>query len=135
MTTPLAYDLDAVAARLSVKRRFLADWLRAHPWDADGQPFVSAIAGKKKLFTESDIRRIFAALPKPEAQPCPSSSARRTRNTQHGAFAGRTTESTLTAALALAREKTPKNSSLNGPRKSNVVSMPDRKTRRSPVQP
>jgi hypothetical protein len=38
MTAPLAYDLDAIAARLSVKRPLLVDSLCAHQWD--GRPAV-----------------------------------------------------------------------------------------------
>jgi hypothetical protein len=50
-----AYDIDPVCERLSVKRRFLMEWLRRHPWDDCGQPFYSAIAGKRKLFTDADV--------------------------------------------------------------------------------
>jgi hypothetical protein len=64
--TVKAFNLDQVVERLGLKRRFLADWLRAHPWDDNGRPYYSRKAGKVKLFTEDDIRRIFEALPQPE---------------------------------------------------------------------
>jgi hypothetical protein len=96
--TGRAFNLDTVAARLDVKRRFLAGWLRAHPWDDHGQPFYSRIAGKKKLFTENDIARIFAALPKPEPQPAPSIRSVFT-TPRRGGSAAQTSESVLTELL------------------------------------
>ena len=61
------YILDEVAAELRVKKRWLADFHRANPCDGYGEPFFR-LAGRVKLFTESDIARIYKAL------PCPSSS-------------------------------------------------------------
>jgi|SRR5216684_8006024 len=130
--TTAAFNLTTVAARLDVTRRFLTDWLRRHPWDKFGQPYYSAIAGKKKLFTESDIARIFAALPKPQAQPCPSSSVRPIAATRRTGPAGRTSGSVLTEALELARKKSLHKSSPSGRQTSNVVPMRGRKIRLSP---
>jgi len=136
--TTAAFNLTTVAVRLDVTRRFLVDWLRRHPWDKFGQPYYSAIAGKKKLFIEADIARIFAALPKPpsrrpqEAQPCPSSSVRPIATTQRIGSAARTSGSVLTEALALARKKSQRKSLPSGRQTSNVVPMRGRKTRLSP---
>jgi hypothetical protein len=130
--TTAAFNLTTVAARLDVKPRFLFDWLRKHPWDKFGQPYYSAIAGKKKLFTEADIARIFAALPKPKAQPCPSSFARPIAATRRTGSGARTSGSVLTEALALARKKSQRNSFPSGKQRSNVVPMRGRKTRLSP---
>jgi hypothetical protein len=61
----LAMNLTQAAAELGVKRRWLMEWLRGRPCDRGGVPFYR-IAGKEKLFTESDLKRILAALPQPE---------------------------------------------------------------------
>src|SRR5882672_4676234 len=133
--TTASFSLDTVAKRLEVKRRFLVDWLRTNKWDKFGQPYYSAIAGKRKLFTEADIARIFAALPKPEAQPCPSSSVRPIAATRRTGSAARTSESALTALLERLTKKSPRASSINGKQKSNVVPMRRRKLQLLPPPP
>src|SRR6266849_9603572 len=125
--TPLAFPLDVAAERLGLKRRWLQDWLREHPCDVHGIAFYRS-AGKAKLFTETDLVRILATLPQPEALPC-SSSTRHVKAARTGASAANTSESTLSAALALATAKSPSEFSPSGRAKSNVVHMPDRPTR------
>src|ERR1700719_4345480 len=58
MATEL-YTLEEVAARFRVSRRTLQDFLREHPY--------YRVLGRRKLFTETDIQRLYEAL------PCPSS--------------------------------------------------------------
>ena len=89
------YILEEVAAELRVKKRWLTDFLRAHPRDEYGEPFFR-LAGRVKLFTESDISRIYKAL------PCPSSSSRPAKaKVRTSRSAGRTSASQWTRAAAL----------------------------------
>jgi hypothetical protein len=133
MSAPLAFNIDIAAERLGVKRRWLQDWLRSHPQDVYGVPFYR-LAGKTKLFTQSDLHRILGALPTPRLVPPCSSSIRRGQVTRRGRFAANTSESVLSEALALASGKLPPISSPSGKKKSNAAPMPGQKTLPSPVQ-
>jgi len=64
------YDFEEVAAYMRVSRRTLQDILRKYPF--------YRLVGRKKLFTDQDIRHLIEALPCPskssadtEAQPLP----------------------------------------------------------------
>src|SRR6185437_1369475 len=122
------YILDEVAAELRVKKRWLADFLRANPCDGYGEPFFR-LAGRVKLFTETDIARIYKALPCPSSSCRPVSAKRRT-----GRVAAPTSDNTLTEALRLASEHSHPRLSANGNAKSNVVSLSSRASRPSPAQ-
>ena len=61
MSDCVSFPLETAADQLGVNRRTLIEWLRAHPRDANGQPFYRC-AGRTKLFTDSDVRRIDAHL-------------------------------------------------------------------------
>src|SRR5262245_11061337 len=119
------YILDEVAAELRVKKRWLADFLRANPSDEYGERFFR-VAGRVKLFTETDIARIYKAL------PCPSSSFRPGKARRRiGRAAVRTSDNTLIEALRLASEHSPARSSSDGNARSNVVSLSTRASRPS----
>jgi hypothetical protein len=130
-TLPTIYDLDETAAKLHVKRRFLVRWLHEHPADDRGQPFVSAKAGRKRLFTEAAILRILAAMA-PEPIPSLSRSGRRSA-VRPGVYAGRSAQSELEAALAAVTKPTRKRPP-DGEVRANVVSMGGRKRRLQPPQ-
>jgi hypothetical protein len=66
--TILFFPLDIAAQRLGVTKRWLMEWLRVHPCDDLGRPFYRK-AGRTKLFTDSDVRRIYEALPTPAPAP------------------------------------------------------------------
>jgi excisionase family DNA binding protein len=57
------FTLEEVAERFRVSRRTLQEFLKDHPY--------YRILGRRKLFTEADIERLY------EAMPCPSSSYRK----------------------------------------------------------
>jgi hypothetical protein len=71
---PRRLTLDEAAAELRKSRRWLLDWLRAHPRDGNGQLFYTP-AGRDKLLHDTDIARIEIALR--EGQTCRSNSGRR----------------------------------------------------------
>src|SRR5215475_14649668 len=54
------FTLEEVAERFRVSRRTLQDYIRRHPY--------YRTLGRRKLFTEADITRLY------EAMPCPSNS-------------------------------------------------------------
>ena len=85
------YVIEEVAAELRVKKRWLAEFLRAHPCDQYGEPFYR-LAGRVKLFTDSDVARIYKAL------PCPSSQSRPVRARRRIGQAEITSANTLTEA-------------------------------------
>jgi len=114
----MLYTLEEVAERFRVSRRTLQDFLRAYPYYRK--------LGRRKLFTEADIVRLYEAL------PCPSSSSRRARaNRPIGRSAAPTSAGTLTEALRLAsgHSRSRCSGGLSAP--SNVVSLPSRMKRRS----
>lgn len=57
----MRYTLDEVAKELRKTRRWLNEWLRAHPLDQFGEPFYTPI-GRDKIFRLEDIDRIDLAL-------------------------------------------------------------------------
>jgi hypothetical protein len=78
---PIAFDLSQAAEMLGVNRRWLLEWLWKHPCDSNGTPYYRK-AGRTKLFRESEVARIYAALPVAEAPRCPSPSSRRDHPTR-----------------------------------------------------
>lgn len=69
-----ALSLAETAAELKKSKRWLLEWLRAHPRDNAGAPFYTPV-GRDKIFHHSDIARIEMALR--EGLTCHSSSGRR----------------------------------------------------------
>src|SRR5215471_440302 len=129
-----AYNLDQVAERLGLKRRYLADWLRAHR-DQEGKPYYSRQAGKTKLFTDADVVRIFDALPQAGGTPC-SISRHRKANTVRTAYAAPSSTSESTSALAYATELLHKRNSNTLRRRSpaNVIPLPRGRPLRPPLK-
>jgi hypothetical protein len=83
MSVPQIFQMEEVAARLGKSRRWLQDFLRDHPY--------GRMAGRKRLFTESDITALIEEL------PCPSSSVRPApANRRIGPSGGHTSGSALT---------------------------------------
>ena len=117
------YILEEVAAELRVKKRWLTDFLRAHPRDEYGEPFFR-LAGRVKLFTESDVSRVYKAL------PCPSSSSNpakaKARTTRSG---DPTLASLLTRAAALTNDPSLAPSSQGSNKPSNPENTPRGKLR------
>lgn len=69
-----AFTVEEVAAELRKTRRWLLEWLRAHPRDNGGQLYYTPV-GRDKIFHQADIARIEGAL-RGDVQ-CRSSSGRR----------------------------------------------------------
>jgi hypothetical protein len=65
---------DEVATGFRKSPRWLGDWLRANPRDAQGELFFTPV-GRDKIFYPADVARIERALR--ESIPCRSSSGRR----------------------------------------------------------
>src|SRR5882672_4242978 len=134
MTKPLAVPLEKAAEQLGIGRRWLLEWLWKHPCDANGTPFYRK-AGRTKIFTETDIARIHATLPTPEAPRCPSSSSRRAPATRIGRSAAVTsTSNDYIEALALLNAASPNRRSRSLSETSKVVPLPPKPARRSPAQ-
>jgi hypothetical protein len=71
-----ALTLLEAADQLRKSKRWLLEWLRAHPADNDGQPFYTPV-GRDKIFHQTDIARIELAL-RGDLQ-CRSASDRRVK--------------------------------------------------------
>lgn len=79
----MIFQMEEVAAQLGKSRRWLQDFLRDRPY--------GRMAGRKRLFTESDVATLIEEL------PCPSSSVRRApANRRIGPSGGNTSGSALT---------------------------------------
>ena len=68
--TPLTlFTMEEAAAHLRVSRRWLQDFIKAHPF--------YRLAGRRKVFTAADITALFEAFPRPEnyRPPCGRSAA------------------------------------------------------------
>ena len=115
--------IPEVANRLHVSKRWLQGFLSGRPY--------GRMAGRKRLFTETDVQAIYQELPQ-----CRSTSPRPVRAGRNsGASGGNTSGKALTEVLRLLNERKPKSFSADGKRTSNVVSMPGARPRRSPAQP
>jgi hypothetical protein len=57
----MRYTLEEAAKELRKTRRWLNEWLRAHPFDSEGEPFFTPV-GRDKILHQSDIARIELAL-------------------------------------------------------------------------
>ena len=72
----MRYTLEEAANELRKTRRWLNEWLRAHPVDSEGEPFFTPV-GRDKILRSTDITRIELALR--EELKRRSSSGRRVR--------------------------------------------------------
>src|SRR5579885_647868 len=116
------FTLDETAARLHVSRRWLQDFLRGRPY--------GRMAGRKRLFTESDIAALIEEL------PCPSISSRPGKaNRPTGRSGARTSGSALTALRERLTKDSRGESSPKSAMKSNVAPFPNRARQLSPRQP
>jgi hypothetical protein len=107
MTKPLTPAEAAAALRKS--KRWLLEWLRKHPADKLGEPYFTPV-GRDKIFHQSDIARIEAALR--GGIQCRSNSDRRAparRRTMKSAE--HTSESTWNAVADLLNDPSLKRSS------------------------
>src|SRR6266705_3539813 len=103
MTTLILLTVEEVAQRLHKSPRWLQDFLRDHPTGPDGRPFFR-LAGRTRLFSESDVGRLYEAL------PCPSSSSRRDKakaRTGRSALAAPATISHASSAISARRRCRP----------------------------
>jgi hypothetical protein len=81
------FTLDESAAQLLVSRRWLQHFLRGRPY--------GRMAGRKRLFTESNIAKLIEGL------PCPLSLSRPVKvNRPTGRYAEHTSSTTLIALRA-----------------------------------
>src|SRR5262249_43034173 len=105
------FTLDEVASRFRVSRRSFQSLIRQHPY--------YRTLGRRKLFTETDIGRLYEAL------SCPSNSFRPAAARRPiGQSAARTSANMWTEAQRLLNEQ-PRNKSLkNGSGKSSRTSSP-----------
>jgi excisionase family DNA binding protein len=102
------FTIEEVAARFRVSRRTLQAHIRRFPF--------YRLLGRRKLFTEADIARLYEAL------PCPSPSNRRAKAARRSTASGApTSASMLTEALALLNEKQPTASVVAGSTKSSAA--------------
>jgi hypothetical protein len=98
---PILFTIDEVAARFRVSRRTLQAHVRQYPY--------YRVLGRRKLFTEADISRLYETL------PCPSSSSPLARaKLRTGQYVAPISGDTLTEALKLASEQTPPRSYIDG---------------------
>jgi hypothetical protein len=100
--------IDEAAAELRKTRRWLLEWLRAHPRDAHGELYYTPV-GRDKIFHPNDITRIESAL-RGELQ-CRSNSGRRAPAKRRiMKSAGRTSESEWKLAAELTNDHSLSNS-------------------------
>jgi hypothetical protein len=72
--TSRVLTVEEAAAELRKSKRWLLEWLRAHPRDAQGEPYYTPV-GRDKILHQNDIARIECALR--EGIKCRSNSGRR----------------------------------------------------------
>lgn len=65
------FTMADVAARLGKSVRWLQEHLRTYP--------CGRLAGRTRLFTDSDIGKLIESLPKDRGKPCRSRSSRRAK--------------------------------------------------------
>jgi hypothetical protein len=68
------FTVEEAAAELRKSKRWLLEWLRTHPRDAQGEPYYTPV-GRDKILHQNDIARIECALR--EGMKCRSDSGRR----------------------------------------------------------
>ena len=120
MSRTAALIMDEAAKALHRSRRWLQEWLRAHPTDGYGVPFYSPL-GRAKLFTDADISRILETVREQERCRLSSSHRQRPAGRHTSPSAAPSSESTLTEALRLANGGRPPRSCASGKSRSNVV--------------
>jgi hypothetical protein len=99
---PTLHTVAEVVQRLGTSKRWLQGFL-------SGRPF-GRMAGRSRVFTESDIAQIIEALPAPPCSTRPMCLKRKT-----GGFAGHTSGSALTKLRELLTEKKPPTRSRKAP--------------------
>src|SRR5450759_4793623 len=118
---PKLFTVAEVAARFRVSRRSLQAHLRQHPY--------YRTLGRRKLFTEPDIARLFEAL------PCPSVSSRPAKaRPRIGASGAPISKSLLTEAQELIGRPLQIASGNRSNAPSNAVTIPRQDRRRMPQQ-
>src|SRR5262249_4115182 len=95
-----ALTIDEAATELRTTRRWLLEWLRANPRDAQDEPYYTPI-GRDKNFHQTDIARIERALR--EGMKCRSRSGRRAKARRR---ISKSAEPTSESAWKLAAELT-----------------------------
>lgn len=102
MTRPPAvelYTMPETAEQLRVSRRWLQDFIKEHPF--------YRMAGRKKLFSAEDVRKLHEAMPRPEPIQSLKRRSRRAVPVHYGVArllsGGRM--NTVEEAIALARAK------------------------------
>src|ERR1035437_7761365 len=113
------YTVDEVTARFRVSRRTLQAHLRQHPY--------YRTLGRRKLFTEPDIARLFEALPCTSVSSRPAKARPRT-----GASGAPISKSLLTEAQELIGRPLQIASGNRSSAPSNAVTIPRQDRRRMP---
>jgi hypothetical protein len=76
MSRPVPFTPGEAAAALRKSKRWLLEWLRAHPTDKHGEPYYTPV-GRGKIFHQNDIDRVELTLR--EEVKCHSDSGRRVK--------------------------------------------------------
>ena len=120
MTDDRNYTMDEAAGWFRMTRRSFQAIIVRHPFYFN--------AGRRKLFSESNLLSIRAAL---EAESCRTSSKGPARAVPRSTrFAGRIAESTLTEARVLLTGRRRSESERSGNETPKVVSLPSPESRR-----
>src|SRR5450759_5272540 len=116
---PKLFTVEEVAARFRVSRRSLQAHIRQHPY--------YRTLGRRKLFTEADIGRLYEAL------PCPSTSFRPAKaRPRTGASGAPISKSLLTEAQELIGRPLQIASDNRSSAPSNAATIPRQDRRRMP---
>src|SRR5436190_4128332 len=115
--------LEQVAERFHVSRRTLQDFLRSHP----GDPPYFRTLGRRKLFSEADLSRLWEAL------PCRSNSSRHAKaKARTGRSGAPISRSMWTEAAELVGRPLLYSNSETSKVGSNVVSIQRSQSKREP---
>jgi hypothetical protein len=121
--------MPEAAKELRKSRRWLQDWLAKNPVDAAGIPFYSPL-GRTKFFNDTDLERIRAAAREEErcrlSQSRPAKAKARTGRAGAAHLGRHVDRSTKALTKPLAKKIIRKWNA-----RSNVVSLPNRASRRS----
>src|SRR5450759_2361322 len=116
---PKLFTMEEVAERFRVSRRTLQAHLRQHPY--------YRTLGRRKLFTEPEIARLYEALPCPSVSSHPEKARPRT-----GASVARISKSLLTEAQELIGRPLQIASDNRSSAPSNAATIPRQDRRRMP---